>query len=75
VSSGGARALVQVRINGEERAVAVGSSVAALLDELGLDERTVAVEMDGAIVPRGARRTTPIGDGARLEIVRFVQGG
>lgn len=39
------------------------------------DGRGVAVAVDAVVVPRGAWATTPVRDGARVEVVGAVQGG
>ncbi|HVK43002.1 MAG TPA: sulfur carrier protein ThiS [Phenylobacterium sp.] len=62
-------------INGEERAFGTLSNVAALVAELGLDARKVAVERNLEIVPRSAYLQTAIADGDRIEIVHFIGGG
>ena len=62
-------------INGEERACGALSNVAALVAELGLDARKVAVERNLEIVPRSAYLQTAIADGDRIEIVHFIVGG
>ena len=62
-------------INGEQRAFGGGSSVAALVAELGLDARKVAVERNLEIVPRSAYGQTALADGDRIEIVHFIGGG
>ncbi|WP_312166220.1 sulfur carrier protein ThiS [Phenylobacterium sp.] len=62
-------------INGEQRAFAGVSSVAALVSELGLDPRKVAVERNLEIVPRSAYGQTALADGDRIEIVHFIGGG
>jgi thiamine biosynthesis protein ThiS len=51
------------------------SSVAALVAELGLDARKVAVERNLEIVPRSAYGQTALADGDRIEIVHFIGGG
>ena len=61
-------------INGEERETAA-SGVAALIAELGLDARKVAVERNLEIVPRSRHAATPLAEGDRIEIVQFVGGG
>lgn len=66
---------ITARINGRERRLAAGSTISDLVAELGVDPRTVAVERNGEIAPRASWGTTPVADGDRLEIVRFVQGG
>ena len=62
-------------INGEQRALRGVSSVAALVAELGLDARKVAVERNLEIVPRSAYAQTALSDGDRIEIVHFIGGG
>ncbi|KRB44629.1 sulfur carrier protein ThiS [Phenylobacterium sp. Root700] len=62
-------------INGEERAFGTLSTLAALVAELGLDARKVAVERNLEIVPRSAYLQTAIADGDRIEIVHFIGGG
>ena len=62
-------------INGEQRAFGALSNVAALVAELGLDARKVAVERNLEIVPRSAYLQTAIADGDRIEIVHFIGGG
>lgn len=66
---------VRVTVNGEPREVPAATTVADLLERLGRHPRTVAVEHNGAILPRHAYPATPLQPGDRLEIVGFVQGG
>jgi sulfur carrier protein len=65
---------MRVVINGEERETAA-SGVAALIAELGLDPRKVAVERNLEIVPRSQHAATSLAEGDRIEIVQFVGGG
>ena len=65
----------EVEVNGDRREVGAGSTVASLIEELGLHPRGVAVEYNGAILKRIAYADTRLASGDRLEIVRFVQGG
>ncbi len=64
-----------IRVNGEERRVAAGTTVAALLASLGLSPVRVAVERNMEIVRRDAFEATVLRDGDTLEIVHFVGGG
>jgi thiamine biosynthesis protein ThiS len=66
---------VRLTINGEERELATAATVAAMVRELGLDQRKLAVERNLEIVPRSAFATTALADGDRIEIVAFVGGG
>jgi sulfur carrier protein len=65
----------EVLVNGQPRRVGAGATVGALLAELGRHPRTVAVEKNGAILPRDRYDATPLEPGDRLEVVGFVQGG
>ncbi len=66
--------MVKIVLNGEDREV-TATTVTALIDEIGLDGRKVAVERNLEIVPRSQYLATALGDGDRLEIVHFVGGG
>lgn len=62
-------------VNGEERNVPEGTTVAALLDRLELDPGAVVVERNREIVSRDDVDEVRLEEGDRLEIVRFVGGG
>jgi len=66
--------MVKIVLNGEEREF-TATTLTALIDEIGLDGRKVAVERNLEIVPRSQYLATALGDGDRLEIVHFVGGG
>ena len=67
--------LLSVTVNGEERRVSSGATIAAMLRELGIDPRRVAVERNLAIVPKSTLDQAQVADGDRFEIVHFVGGG
>ena len=62
-------------INGEERSFSASMSVEALLGELGVDPRKVAVERNLEIVPKSAYGQMAVNEGDKLEIVAFIGGG
>ena len=66
--------MVKIRLNGEEREVTAGNLL-ALIDEIGLDGRKLAIERNYEIVPRSTYLETQLADGDQLEIVTFVGGG
>jgi sulfur carrier protein len=68
---------VTVTVNGEERELAPGTTVAALLDGLDLasGRRGVAVAVDAEVVPRTAWERTTVPDGANVEVLVAIQGG
>ena len=65
---------MKLRLNGEERALAA-TTLATLVDELGMKADRVAVELNREIVPRARWEATALRDGDELEIVHFVGGG
>lgn len=65
---------MRIQVNGEPLEVAAGT-VLALVTELGLDVRKVAVERNLEIVPRSLHATTALAEGDRIELVQFVGGG
>lgn len=65
---------MRIQVNGEPREVAA-ATVLALVEELGLNVRKVAVERNLEIVPRSLHAATPIAEGDRIEVVQFVGGG
>jgi len=66
---------VNVTVNGTLREFAEGVSVRDLLAQLGFERPGVAAAMDGAVVPRARWATTPVPDGAEVEVLTAVQGG
>ncbi|WP_144373729.1 sulfur carrier protein ThiS [Vogesella urethralis] len=65
-----------IRINGEERRLdAAIITLAALVTELGLTGKRIAIERNGEIVPRSQHANTPLAEGDELEIVVAVGGG
>lgn len=67
-------ASLTLTVNGESRGTS-SQTIAALVRELDLDPRKVAVERNGEIVPRSTLEQAPLADGDVLEIVHFVGGG
>ncbi len=70
----GGSCMLSVTVNGEPRAFAA-ATVAAMVAELGLDLRKVAVERNLEIVPKSRFAETALADGDRIEIVHFIGGG
>ena len=62
-------------INGQQEDIATPLSVDELIARKGLNAGRVAVEVNGAIVPRDKRAQTMLSGTDTVEIVTFVQGG
>ena len=66
---------MRITLNGAPKEVNTATTVAALLRELDLLGKRLAVERNGEIVPKSQHETTVLTDGDRLEIVVAVGGG
>ena len=66
---------IDVVINGQPRQVPDGTTVLALISELGLSGKPVAVERNREVVPRAQHGSTVLASGDHLEVVTFVGGG
>ena len=71
-----------VILNGERRELPAQATIASVLELLARDgassavaSRGVAVALEGEVVPRGRWASTPVADGARIEVVAAIQGG
>lgn len=66
---------IEVRVNGEPREIERGTTIADLLDTLGLHPRLVVVEHNREILARDRLAAVTLEAGDGLEIVHFVGGG
>jgi sulfur carrier protein len=67
---------VVLSVNGTQRPVPVGWTLADLLSSLNLDARTVVIEHNGAILrDRSSFASLQLSADDSLEIVHFVGGG
>jgi len=62
-------------LNGARREVADGSSLAQLIETLGLAPERIAIELNQSVVRRSEWSTTELREGDRIEVVHFVGGG
>ena len=66
---------MQIYFNGEAREVAEGTTVSQLLQQLDLQPRYVAVEVNLNLVPRSQHHQYVLSSDDRLEVVTLVGGG
>jgi sulfur carrier protein len=68
---------MKVLLNGESAELDDGATVKTALESLDLPGagRGVAVAVDAEVVPRGQWEATHLHEGARVEILRAIQGG
>ncbi|MEA2627169.1 MAG: sulfur carrier protein [Candidatus Binatota bacterium] len=62
-------------MNGESRRLEDGATISALVAELDLAGRRIAVEVNREIVPASEYAHRQLRDGDAVEIVHFVGGG
>jgi len=67
--------MTTIVVNGEPCPLPAPATVSALLEQLGLAGRRIAVERNGEIVPRSLHESATLRPGDRLEIVVAVGGG
>lgn len=66
---------MQITLNGDPFELSGPMTISALLAQLSIDDRRVAVEHNQVVVKRAAFETTQILEGDQVEIVNFVGGG
>lgn len=66
---------IEIMVNGEPRRVPGPATAADLLRHLGLDPRTVVVELNRHIVRRPQLSDIALAEGDAVELVHFVGGG
>ena len=67
---------MSISVNGTLRSLPRDrSTIADLILDMQLEGKRIAVEHNGAIVPRTRYAATPLRDGDKLEIVGAVGGG
>jgi sulfur carrier protein len=66
---------VKATINGEERELPDGMTVAALLEQLGVVRNGIAVAKNDRVVRRAQYESSEIADGDAIEIIKAVAGG
>ena len=66
---------MRVLVNGKPTELQRGATVAAVLASLDLPDRGVAVAVDAEVMPRGEWPEHELSEGARVEVLRAIQGG
>ena len=64
-----------IQLNGEQRAIEAGITVAGLLQHLGVRLDQVAVEVNLEIMEKGGFETQVLKEGDRVEVMSFIGGG
>ncbi|MDX9912722.1 MAG: sulfur carrier protein ThiS [Phycisphaerales bacterium] len=75
MEASGESGTIVVRVNEREERVAPGTSVAGLVERLGLSRTACAVEVNRELVPKRSHAERVLAEGDRVEIVTLVGGG
>lgn len=66
---------MQIVLNGADTAAPEAATITQLIEQLGLTNKRIAIEINETIVPRSAHATTVLRSGDRVEIVHAIGGG
>lgn len=66
---------MKIMLNGKEKSLTAPLTISALLQDMGLGERRVAVEVNREIVPRSQHEDYQLQDNDRVEVVFAIGGG
>jgi len=66
---------MEIELNGKATTVPEGITINALLIDIGLGERRVAVEVNREVVPRSRHNQHRLQGGDHVEIVHAIGGG
>lgn len=66
---------MKVTVNGDERGLADGTTVGALVADLAVGTKGVAVARNQEVVPRSEWDQTRLADGDRIEVLNARKGG
>lgn len=66
---------MQIKINDEERVIAAGLDLAAILKQQGLDQGCFVAVVNDTVVPKTTLDQCLINDGDRIEILSPISGG
>ena len=66
---------MEIQVNNKPRRVPDTTTLAQLIDHMGVNAATVVAEVSGAIIAPARFAVTTLRAGDRVELVRFVGGG
>jgi sulfur carrier protein len=66
---------MRIRLNGEDREIEDGLTLARLLETLGVNPRAVAVAVNAAVIPRAGLAARALAERDEVEVIEAVGGG
>ena len=67
--------MAKIQLNGKKISIKSNFSILELVKKYNLDNKKIAVEYNGAIVPKIRYKKKILKDNDKLEIVHFIGGG
>ncbi|WP_281545955.1 sulfur carrier protein ThiS [Grimontia sp. SpTr1] len=66
---------MQILLNDEAYSPKTASDLLALVSELSLPEQSVAIALNGEIIPRSQWQSTPLSEGVQIAMFQAIAGG
>ena len=66
---------MQITLNGEEKSLTDGTFLSQLIEQLDIQGKRIAVEINQEIIPKSDHSSYEIRDGDKIEIVHAIGGG
>jgi len=66
---------VKITVNGEEKEYAEGTSLALLINDLGIKVKVMAAAVNMNVVKKNDWESHILSDGDKIELLHFVGGG
>lgn len=67
--------MMKVTLNGDHKTVADNCTLGELIEQLGLTEKRIAVEVNRELIIRSEHASYKLSDGDQVEIVHAIGGG
>ncbi len=67
--------MAKIQLNGKKVKVLKDSNIKDLIKKYKLDEKKIAIELNGTILPKKRYGNKKLKDNDKIEIVQFIGGG
>jgi len=67
--------MAKIQLNGKKLKIQTNLSVKDLIKKYKLKENKIAIELNGAILPKNLYKNKKIKENDKIEIVQFIGGG
>ena len=67
--------MAKIQLNGKKIKISKGLNISSLLRKYKLNEKKIAIELNGTILPKKRYGTKKLKNKDKIEIVQFIGGG